>query len=123
MSAYKYPLSSALSEYFQVQPDPAQIVKAELMVYTKLTPQEQVKIIPLLKAGVPGAQAKALAQGDEIKYRTVIAMLGQSVPLATISANLDTIAAYDEPRREAILVCLEKGLSFADAKTLVDRLR
>lgn len=123
MSSYTFPLSAALSAYLQIQPDPSKIVKGELLAFKNLEPAEQEKIAPLLKAGVPGLQAKALMQGEPIKYRMAISMLAAAVPLASISANLATIEAFSKETREAILVCLEKGLTFDAAKTLVDRLK
>lgn len=121
--SYTYPLSAALSAYLKIQPDPAKILKGELLAFKNLEPEEQAKIAPLLKAGVPGVQAKALVQGAPIKYRMVAAMLAAAVPFTTISANLATIEAYSKESREAILVCLESGIAFDAAKTLVDRLK
>jgi hypothetical protein len=123
MSSYTYPLSGALAEYLAIQPNPDLIEKTDLVAYSKLDPGVQAKIAPLLKAGVPGTQAKTLAQGDPIKYRTVIAMLSAGVALAQINTDWTSISAYPSPHQEAILVGVEAGLSFAVAKSLVDRLK
>jgi hypothetical protein len=123
MSSYTFPIATTLSQYLAIQPDPTLIEKTALINFNKLSPEQKTRITPLLKASVPPATALTLIEGDAITYRLVVAMLGQSVPLSTINSNIASIGAYEIRWREGVLACIESGLSFADAKTLIDRLK
>lgn len=123
MSSYTYPIATAISEFLAIQPDPTKIVKTEIVNFNALSPEKKAKIAPLLKANVPAATALALVNGNDITYKIVVAMLAQSVAIEAINTAVSSISAYQDNWREGVLACLENGIAFDAAKTLIDRLR